>query len=489
MPSRQGRHAIFRAPLRQRLHLPAAAVLGLAACDPEVPPRPQLVVYVDTDAPAFEQARADTALSRDAAVDTVRIDVFDAQGVIFDHQLVHAERAADWPVSFGVAGGGAGVRLRVRVFRADLAAPARDHGFDPLAPPVEIALDRLIDLAPVGASSASVLVTIASDCRGIPASFLEPETTCVDASDQRGAPAAGVTKVASPPSSSVGTWQRAREVPCEGTAPPGAACVAGGFGILGDARAVGVGKDDPLSSSPIPPRAVYLAPFWMDRTEFTVGRLRALLAAGHAVSPLPVARDASTFSDRYCTFLGAGDPTNDDYPLSCVLHDVAQTLCELEGGSLPSEAQWDFAARGRGEGRIYPWGDEEPTCCATSFGRRSDPTELALCKGTGPEPVGSHASPDGCAGLSDTSRDGVLDLGGSLGELLLDDIEPLDGPHWALPGILLEPLCQNDSGSPSTRGGSWSGGFESTVAAARRGGVRDFSTGFRCVYPDAPPAP
>jgi len=50
-----------------------------------------------------------------------------------------------------------------------------------------------------------------------------------------------------------------------------------------------------------------------------------------------------------------------DFPVNFISWHQANTYCKWVGGKLPTEAQWEKAARGI-DGRIYPWGDEQPTC-------------------------------------------------------------------------------------------------------------------------------
>lgn len=59
-------------------------------------------------------------------------------------------------------------------------------------------------------------------------------------------------------------------------------------------------------------------------------------------------------------------PGHERYPVVNVTWNEALAYAEWLGGSLPTEAQWEFAARGAG-GRKYPWGEEEPTCARANF--------------------------------------------------------------------------------------------------------------------------
>jgi formylglycine-generating enzyme required for sulfatase activity len=230
-----------------------------------------------------------------------------------------------------------------------------------------------------------------------------------------------------------------------------------------------------------------LAPYYLDETELTVGRMRRLVKAGMPLGADEITRRSSdpTRFTAFCTWLGPDDPANDALPLNCVSYRAAARACEREGGSLPTEAEWEHAARGRGQRRTFPWGETETTCCIASVSRA--PGSPAACPGSGVEPAGSH--PAKCDGVGDVSRDGVLDMGGSLFELTRDKHLPYDDACWGGSGLLREPVCLSSVTSDHTqRGGSFSSGTHIALAALRGSSsgelaINDVDGGLRCRYP------
>jgi hypothetical protein len=92
-----------------------------------------------------------------------------------------------------------------------------------------------------------------------------------------------------------------------------------------------------------------VAAFCMDLTEVTVTAYRECVAAG-ACTP---ARD----SRRFCNERWDG---RGGHPINCVDWSEARAYCAFRRARLPSEIEWEFAARGGSERRKYPWGDEAP---------------------------------------------------------------------------------------------------------------------------------
>jgi formylglycine-generating enzyme required for sulfatase activity len=112
-----------------------------------------------------------------------------------------------------------------------------------------------------------------------------------------------------------------------------------------------------------PSHHVTLASFCIDLHEVTAGAYRVCADVGkcrRAPSEVDWPKISEADRELYsptCTF---GDPARAEHPINCVTWQMANDFCQVNGKRLPSEAEWEYATRGP-DGRIYPWGDEEPT--------------------------------------------------------------------------------------------------------------------------------
>lgn len=97
-----------------------------------------------------------------------------------------------------------------------------------------------------------------------------------------------------------------------------------------------------------PVHEVYLSDFWIDQTEISNGMYAKCVAAGKCIEP--VSKISTTVRNYY------GNPDYDNYPVILISWLQANDYCNWAGRQLPSEAQWEKAARGD-DGRLYPWGD------------------------------------------------------------------------------------------------------------------------------------
>lgn len=464
----------------------ALFALFLAACSSEATPRPQLLVVVDTDLPVTDQIGP---IAPQAAVDTLRVDIIGPDGSVTDFLDVVAPNALDWPISFGVApiaDDDDPVLLRLRLFRGRDAVAGENSGRTTIEPPRYTSVDRLASLRFPTEGVRRVLVALAADCLGVPARFDGELRTCLDTRQRSAPPGQGFTELGhAEVASRVGSYPRAQPEPCAATAPAGALCVPGGIRFQGDAALVGLDPGQFLESTPT--RPVYVNAFYMDRHEFSVGRFRQLLASG-AIQVETPDRHSPGNSDRdACTFLGMSSSANDTLPLNCVSFEAAQALCGASGGSLPSEAEWEHAARGRGRDQAYSWGNEPPACCSASLSRLegSPLASIGECPGYGPQTIASRATESSCDGPLDVSLDGIEDLAGNLAEYTLDAAESYSASCWGELGVLDNPVCQLPSGVRVSRGGSWADGQALGLSALRRrvlASIKSPTLGFRCVY-------
>jgi cysteine-rich repeat protein len=149
----------------------------------------------------------------------------------------------------------------------------------------------------------------------------------------------------------------------------------------------------------------------------------------------------------------------EEYPLTCVSYYVAFAFCAAQGGRLPTEAEWEYAAAGGAQQRAYPWGDDEPS------------TELAVFETRSIEPAGARAA--------GRARFGQLDLAGSVWEWTLDYFAPYTGNCDRC------AVVQNGN-DRVLRGGSFLEEAQYLSASYRFAYDPQLSlgnVGFRCAYP------
>jgi len=244
--------------------------------------------------------------------------------------------------------------------------------------------------------------------------------------------------------------------------------------------------------------------FYLDRFEITVERFRAFVDAGKGTqtSP-PSAGDGAhpliagsgwdsawnTGSDpdgpnlttdtvalktalkscgSYSTWTDAAG-SNESLPMNCVNWYELFAFCAWDGGRLPTEAEWNYAAAGGSEQREYPWGSATPDSTYAVYDCTGDGSGAGNCAFSDIQPVGSR-SPKG------DGRYGQSDLAGSMWEWNLD---------WYAPYQNSCNDCANLSAASGrvVRGGGWSGGASGLRAAYRDfygPAYRVFSIGARC---------
>jgi formylglycine-generating enzyme required for sulfatase activity len=210
-----------------------------------------------------------------------------------------------------------------------------------------------------------------------------------------------------------------------------------------------MGSDDVWNAKPV--HNVYLDAFWIDQTEVTNAMYASCVSAGVCQPP---SKNSSYTRDSYY-----GEPQYDSFPVVYVSWNDANTYCQWTGAHLPTEAEWEKAARGA-DGRPYPWGAKIDCQKANYLG----------CIGN-TSPVGSYES--------GKSPYGAYDMAGNVWEWVAD---------WYSDTYYASSPSSNPAGPSSgtdrvLRGGSWNNGAQELFSALRGRQVPTESFnifGFRC---------
>ncbi|MBK8781402.1 MAG: formylglycine-generating enzyme family protein [Anaerolineales bacterium] len=203
-------------------------------------------------------------------------------------------------------------------------------------------------------------------------------------------------------------------------------------------------------SNESPVHKVYLDAFWISHTEITNQQYAICVEAG--VCEPPSSMSSSTRPDYY------GNPDFDYYPVIYVSWDKANRYCEVWAkGDLPTEAQWEKAARGT-DALIYPWGNDAPNDGLLNYNSILEDTTLAFNVGV----------------------NGVYDMAGNVWEWVNDWYD--EAYYQSSP--YSNPVGPDTGKFRVLRGGSWSSNDESVRSSFRYWyvpAITSSSLGFRCV--------
>jgi formylglycine-generating enzyme required for sulfatase activity len=203
------------------------------------------------------------------------------------------------------------------------------------------------------------------------------------------------------------------------------------------------GADDPRHT-------VSLSAYWISRTKITNRMYTLCVGVGVCSSPVATPGAAVYTNPAYA-----------DHPIVGVTWDQASAYCGWSGGRLPTEAEWEKAARGPGN-QDYPWGNEQPSCGLLNFGGCVDSTTSVVAYPNSASPFGA------------------LDLAGNAFEWVMDWY---DSAYYATSPI------QDPTGAASgtyrvIRGSSFESASVQVASAIRHYGAATYTSpdlGFRCV--------
>ena len=218
-----------------------------------------------------------------------------------------------------------------------------------------------------------------------------------------------------------------------------------------------MGSNDGLDNEK-PPHRVYVDAFYMDKFEATTSRYKRFLEGADLKEP------------EYWETRGIlSSPTWEEYgdrPVVGVTWHDADAYCRHYGKRLPTEAEWEKAARGTDE-RKYPWGNQEPSRSRANYDEKRAWEGYRTLSASG-----SHQS--------GKSPYGIHDMAGNVWEWVADWYD--DGYYKNSPNR--NPKGPSSGDSKVLRGGSW-GNHPDNLRSADRGGVDPTSVhnafGFRCL--------
>ena len=211
-----------------------------------------------------------------------------------------------------------------------------------------------------------------------------------------------------------------------------------------------------------PAHRVKVASFFMAKSPVTLGQYQSCVDAGACTPPAPACLDP----------IFRASPRQ---PVVCVTWRQAEEFSRWVGGSLPSEAQWEYAARGAGRNQRYPWGDRTADCGLAVINERGFvDEEKAGCGRKATWPV--------CSKPAGNTAQGLCDMAGNVWEWVEDSYHdsyfgaPVDGSAWVTP----------EAHFRVKRAGSWEYDAKAALAVARDFRLPDYAgvnLGFRPCRP------
>jgi iron(II)-dependent oxidoreductase len=229
------------------------------------------------------------------------------------------------------------------------------------------------------------------------------------------------------------------------------------------------GSRKPFDDTELPQRRVWLDSYDIDRDEVSLGEYLAFLQQQKLHPP----DDLQKLISHVITVHAIPDQTLSRWPALYVTWQEAKDLCLAKQTRLPTEAEWEKAARGS-DGKLFPWGDTAPNPTLAMFGQYHV-HEIPILAAVDSHEAGK--SPYGLHHMAGNAAEWVEDWFGSDYYASMPERNPL-GP--------------TSGRYKAVRGGSWKSHPVMLRTATRGGSAPDQKTstiGFRCAKSTTPPGP
>ena len=243
---------------------------------------------------------------------------------------------------------------------------------------------------------------------------------------------------------------------------------------------MGCAEEDPQCMNNEKPRhRVIASSYQMMRSEVTVALYRKCVEADRCRDHVDSAFWDRKTQRKWTPFCNWGRPGRESHPINCVAWSQARAYCKWIGAELPSEAQWEYAARS-GDERLFPWGDK----FECDLGNFDDEDQLdPFILGEPDECDGHPETAPVCSFPGGASPFGLCDMAGNVREWILDWF----GKNYYSQCPMNDPVNWTVGEFRTHRGGSWIDDEPRWVRSSGRvrshPGFRYPVLGFRCAKP------